>query len=258
MTPGAELAASRGLRMRPHRPARALAGALIVITSVVAALALYTRLGDRTEVLAVNRTILAGEVITDADLAVVSLASDDELATVAASARSTVVGQYARVRLASGSLLVADSLQARPLVTDGRVLMSVEVPAGQVPVGLREQSRVVLVVTSPSTGGAPVAPVLVDATVTAIPRNLAEVVGGDRGPTDISLSVEVPAEYVSLVGSAQAVSIGVLDSNAVLPATQVGVEPAPTATDPAAATAPGPTLTPVPAPTVAVTDGASG
>lgn len=244
--------------MRPHRPARALAGALIVITSVVAALALYTRLGDRTEVLAVNRTILAGEVITDADLAVVSLASDDDLATVAASARSAVVGQYARVRLASGSLLVADSLQARPLVTDGRVLMSVEVPAGQVPVGLREQSRVVLVVTSPPTGGAPVAPILVDATVTAIPRNLAEVVSGDRGPTDISLSVEVPAEYVSLVGSAQAVSIGVLDPTTVLPAAQVGVELAPVAADPPALTAPGPTLTPVPAPTVALTDEASG
>ena len=66
-SPGAVVASKPGLRMRPHRPMRALAGALIVIASVVAALALYTGIGERTEVLAVSRDVLAGEQITDAD-----------------------------------------------------------------------------------------------------------------------------------------------------------------------------------------------
>ncbi len=76
-SPAAVLASKPGLRMRPHRPMRALAGALIVVASVVAALALYTRIGNRTEVLAVSRDVLAGEQIDDADLEVVSMSSDD-------------------------------------------------------------------------------------------------------------------------------------------------------------------------------------
>ena len=147
-SPAAELATKPGLRMRPYRPVRALAGAFVVIASVVAAIALYSRIGDRTDVLAVNRTVLAGEQLTAADLEVVSISSDDHLAFVGASDRGLVVGQYARVRLAADSLLVPESLQPTALVDPGRVLMSVEVPAGQIPVGLREQSRLVLVVTA--------------------------------------------------------------------------------------------------------------
>ena len=210
-SPAAELAASRGLRLRPHRPVRALAGAFLVVASVVAAITLYSRLGDRTEVLAVNRTVLAGEQITGADLEIVSISSDDHIAFRPASDRSLVIGQYARVRLAADSLLVDDSLQPQPLVDPDRVLMSVEVPAGQVPVGLREQSRLVLVVTPPG-GPSDVAPVLVEAVVAAVPRDLAEVVGagGDSRAT-VALSVEVPPADVALVGSAEAVSVGVLD-----------------------------------------------
>ena len=94
-SPAAELASKPGLRMRPHRPMRALAGALIVVASVVAALALYTRIGNRTDVLAVSRDVLAGEQITDADLEVVSMSSDDGIPTIPASQRSAIVGQYA-------------------------------------------------------------------------------------------------------------------------------------------------------------------
>ena len=179
---------------------RALAGAFLVVASVVAAITLYSRLGDRTEVLAVNRTVLAGEQITGADLEIVSISSDDHIAFRPASDRSLVIGQYARVRLAADSLLVDDSLQPQPLVDPDRVLMSVEVPAGQVPVGLREQSRVVLIVTPPG-GPSDVAPVLVEAVVAAVPRDLAEVVGagGDSRAT-VALSVEVPPADVALVG----------------------------------------------------------
>ena len=121
------------------------------------------------------------------------------------------------MRLAADSLLVDDSLQPQPLVDPDRVLMSVEVPAGQVPVGLREQSRLVLVVTPPG-GPSDVAPVLVEAVVAAVPRDLAEVVGagGDSRAT-VALSVEVPPADVALVGSAEAVSVGVLDPSAAFP-----------------------------------------
>jgi SAF domain len=224
-SPAAELASKPGLRMRPHRPMRALAGALVVVTSVVAALAIFARIGDRAEVLAVSRDVLAGEQIGADDLEVVSLSSDDHIPTVPASQRSAIVGQYARVRLLSGSLLAADSVQSRPIVDPDRVLMSVVVPVGLVPVGLREQSRVVLVVTPPTSGGIRPAPVLVDAVVAAVPRNLGEVVGSaDAGQGMIALAVEVPPSYVGVVGEADAVSVGVLDGSAAFPSDQV--EPA--------------------------------
>ncbi len=221
-SPAAELASKPGLRMRPHRPMRALAGALVVVTSVVAALAIYARIGDRAEVLAVSRDVLAGEQIVDDDLEVVSLSSDDRIPTVPASQRSAIVGQYARVRLLAGSLLAADSVQSRPIVDPDRVLMSVVVPVGLVPVGLREQSRVVLVVTPPTSGGVRPAPVLVDAVVAAVPRNLGEVVGSaDAGQGMIALAVEVPPSYVGVVGEADAVSVGVLDGSAAFPSDQI-------------------------------------
>jgi hypothetical protein len=200
---------------------------MLVLAAIVAALALYTRLGHRTEVLAVGNTVLAGEVITDADLRVVSIATDDDIPTVAASERAAVVGQYARVRLVAGSLLVREGIQAEPLVDPSRVLMSVEVPAGRVPIGLREQSRLVLVVTpARATGTEPVAPVLVEATVAAVPANLVEVVQGSGGPGAlVALSVEVPADAVTAIGTADAISVGVLDPAAPFPA--VGEVPAP-------------------------------
>ena len=83
----------------------------------------------------VTRTVLAGEQLSDSDLRVVSVGSDADFAGVSAADREAVVGQFARVRLASNSLLVGDQLQPTRLVSEGRVLASVTVPLGEVPVG---------------------------------------------------------------------------------------------------------------------------
>jgi hypothetical protein len=234
------------------RPVRALVGGLVVVAAVVAALTLYARVGDRSRVLVLSDTVLAGEQISDADLRVVSISSDGELASVAAAQRSSVVGMYARTRLIAGSMLTMESLQARPLVGAGRVLMSVAVPVGGVPVGLREQSRVTLVVTPGDVYGdveLPAGPVLVEAVVAAVPRNLAELVGGDAGSAaTVSLSVEVDESFVALVGSAAAVGVGVLDPVAPAGAAVAGtvedpVSPPPTSATPTT-TAPGLSATP--------------
>src|SRR5829696_3145529 len=155
---GPELGAGSGLRMRPQRPIRAVFGGLLVVASVAIALTVYSRIGDRQEVLAVTRTVLAGEQLTDADLQEVSISSDGSFASVPAASRSLIVGQYAKVRLVSGSLLVTDSVQSRPLVDPDRVLMSVPVPLTGVPAGLREGSRLVLIVTPAAETGGSAAP----------------------------------------------------------------------------------------------------
>src|SRR4051794_26250341 len=166
-----QLAPRSALRVRPQRPARALAGALLVVASMVAALTVYSRIGDRHEVLVLARTVLAGDRLVDADFKVVAISSDDSLTTVPASARESLVGQYAKVRMLAGSLVVGDSVHPLPLVDRAKVVMWVAVPVSGVPSGLREGSRLVLIVT-PATPSA--APVLVEATVAAVPRDLAD------------------------------------------------------------------------------------
>lgn len=213
-TPGSVLAARSGVRMRPARPARALLGALLVVAAVVAALALYSRLGDRTRVLALNRTVLAGEQITSADLRVVGVSSDDAVAWVEADDQAVVVGQFARYRLPEGALLVDESVQSRPLVTPGKVLVAVAVATAEIPVGLREQTRLVLVVAVPGPpGGEPAPPILVEAVVVAVPADLAAVVGGTSSgsPSYASLTVEIDPELVAVVSSADSVGVALVD-----------------------------------------------
>jgi hypothetical protein len=214
---------SHGLRVRPQRPVRAVLALLLVVASVVAALTVFTRIGDRSDVLVATRTVLAGQRVVDSDFRVVSISTDDQLSTVSASDRAVLVGQYAKVRIEQGSVVTIGELQPKPLVSQDRVLMSVLVPAGQVPVGLREQSRVVLIVTGDS---AP-APTLVEATVASVPGDLPALLGdtGSVQSSSVPLSVEVAPEFVSLIGSATAVSIGVLDPSAPLPGAQVSAGP---------------------------------
>ena len=200
---------------------------MVVVASVVAALAIYTRIGNRTEVLAVSRDVLAGEQIADDDLEVVSISSDDRIPTIPASQRSA---DRRPVRPRSprwpARCSPPTACNRDRLVDPERVLMSVVVPVGLVPVGLREQSRVVLVVTPPTSGGVRPPPVLVEAVVAAVPRNLGEVVGSaDAGQGMVALAVEVPPPYVGVVGEAEAVSVGVLDGSAPFPSDQV--EPSP-------------------------------
>ena len=181
--------------MRPQRPVRAVFGGLLVVASVAIALTVYSRIGDRQEVLAVTRTVLAGEQLTDADLKEVSISSDGSFASVPAASRSLIVGQYAKVRLVSGSLLVTDSVQSRPLVDPDRVLMSVPVPLTGVPAGLREGSRLVLIVTPATETGGSASADVGRSDRCGGPSNLGELVGGSSAngaSSTVALSVEVP------------------------------------------------------------------
>lgn len=87
---------------------------------------------------------------------------------------------------------------------DGRVLMSVSVPGGAIPTGLTADSRVWLLVT---IGGACQATtVVVDATVIAVGRQSAAA-SADSPDRHVALTVEVPPNAVSAVGTADAVTV---------------------------------------------------
>ena len=215
----------RGLRVRPQRPVRAVLALLLVVASVVAALTVYSRIGDRTDVLVASRTILAGDRLTDADFRVVSLSTDGDLAVTEASSRALLVGQYAKVRIEEGAVVTRGAIQPDELVSADRVLMSVLVPAGDVPRGLRERSRVALVVDV----GDGAAPELVEATVVAVPPDLPAILSDTANvrSTAVALSVEVAPRFVAMVGSADEVSVGVLDPSAPFPGAQASTGGAP-------------------------------
>jgi hypothetical protein len=181
----------------------------LLITSIVVALTIYTRVGDRRQVLMTTRDVLAGEQLTANDVRVVAIASDDAFRAVPAGERVTVVGKYAKVRMLSGTLLAAESLQDRPLVDPTKALVTVLVPAGSTPVGLREGSRLLLTVVPAQSGSGD--PVTVEGFATTLPTATA------NGASTMSLSVEVPVVAASAVGTASKVAISVLDPSAVLP-----------------------------------------
>ena len=210
--------AARGLRITPRRPGRALLGLLLVAASVATAMTIYLRIGDRMDVLVAARPVLAGQQIEPSDLRVVSVSIDGGLSSVPATDRALFIGRYAKVRIASGTLIVDANTQLDPLVSDDRVLMSVAVPLSGVPIGLRERSRLALIVTPSRTTATANPTVLVEATVAAVPSDLASIVGGEVSRSaSIALSVEVPPEHVALVGSAESIAVGVLDPSAPFP-----------------------------------------
>lgn len=196
-------------RWKPRYPARAAIGVLLMVASVLTALAIYQRVGHRRNVLVLTRNVLAGEQVKATDFGPVAVSTDGRLHTVDAGSAPNLVGKFAKVRMLEGTLLVAESLQDRPLVPDGKALTTVTVPATGVPVGLREGSRLLLtLVPASSAPGAVVAQV--EAFVASNPSRAAE------GSSQVAVSVEVPLRAAGLLGSAAKVVISVVDPTAVL------------------------------------------
>src|SRR5581483_1729364 len=102
------------------------------------AVLVYGNVGQRHEVLAVARTVDPGQVISAEDLTVVRVAADPDVRTLAASARSSIVGQRAAVRLLPGSLLSPDAVTKGDVIGPGFSVIGAIVKPGQYPPGLRD------------------------------------------------------------------------------------------------------------------------
>ena len=176
---------------RPRNPGRVAAGVLVVALSMLLALIAFRGSGHRVAVLVVARDVPAGAQITDGDLSVVNVAADAPLPTVSATERATIVGEYAKVRLLRGSLLIDGALQRGPLVDPNAAVLAIQVATGALPIGLREQSRVWLVL-SPATGAATA---VVNATVASLPVDL--------GTGAVSLSLQVAFTDAARVATSQ-------------------------------------------------------
>ena len=228
------LAARAGLRIRPYRPLRALIGGGIVVACVLAGWALIVDAATKHDVLVLTREVQAGEQIEASDVRVLSITWDETFPAFAAAELDSVVGEYARYRLARNAVLVPDDVQERPLVRDGRVLMSVSVPSGAIPTSLRADSRVWLIASQDIACAGTT--VVIDAVVVRGPSSVGAGADADADETSrsVAVSVEVLPAYVAAVGAADAISIALWarDEPPPVPSpTGEGTESCPVASD---------------------------
>jgi hypothetical protein len=183
----------RGFRPASRRRARVAGGAALVAVAIGGNVLVYSSLDDRDSVLQVVRDVSAGEQLTTDDVRPIDVDADDTLSAVRSDQLSTIVGQYAKVRLVSGSLVVAEALQSTSLVSPGSAIVAIQVPEGALPIGLRERSQVQLVVPVEGDGPTGAAPTVVIGRVVGLPSAPLNATG------TLSLSVEVAQQVAASV-----------------------------------------------------------
>ena len=112
---------------------------------------------------------------------------------------NVVVGSYAKVRLIAGTLLAREALQAGPLVAVGASVVAVTVPAGEVPIGVRERSRVSVVMVASDRTSTSVAGLVVGLPTQA----------GSSG--QVSVSIELAAADAISVAAAEKIRLVLLN-----------------------------------------------
>jgi hypothetical protein len=146
--------ASVSLRVRRRSGPLAAAGVLLVAGCALAFALTWLRAGDRTPVLAVSRTVAAGQVITAADLTVARVSADGPVSLIPSSQEAAVAGHTAAAALPAGSLLTGGDIGPAPPPT-GQAMLGVAVKPGQFPPGLAAGDTVDVLATpaGPATGG---------------------------------------------------------------------------------------------------------
>lgn len=161
---------------------RIAAGAALLAAGAVLAVLVYGNLGDRSPVLVVAREVSPGEVIEPGDVKVVRVSVDREVATIAASRRSEIVGQRAAVGLQPGMLLSTASVTDGPAMPSGSTVIGAVVKPGQYPLGLHEGDEVIVLLAGETTDRS-------DGGVHA----LIVSVSSRSGPEGTAISLAVPA-----------------------------------------------------------------
>jgi hypothetical protein len=181
---------------------RIAVGTVLSMVAVGVVLLVFSTADRRVAVLQVVRDLPAGTQLAAGDVRSIELSTDPSLAVVRAVDIAGVMGQFTKVRIVSGGLLAAGLLQPGALVAPGSAVVAVTIPTGELPAGLRERSRVQIVI--PVAGDdAPLAPVV--GRVVGLPDTPDSVTG------QLSVSLEVAATDAVVVANATRVRVVLLD-----------------------------------------------
>ncbi|MFG2405357.1 SAF domain-containing protein [Streptomyces brevispora] len=139
----------RTLATRRRRPA--LIGLSVALIAAGGLAGAYTVLssGERTPVLMVAKQVPYGAVVTERDLAVVSVGLDPALKPVAAADKDEIIGKRAATDLLAGSLMTGGSVTDKPLLDENQQLVGLRLKPGQLPSTPLSPGRSVLVVSTP-------------------------------------------------------------------------------------------------------------
>jgi hypothetical protein len=198
---GPNLSASRS-----RRTPLALVALLLAIVSGLAFTLWARDLDHRISVLALTRTVEAGEKVRASDLVTVRVVLGSGTDAVAASDAGKVVGRIATTRLLPGALVVPGAVEKVATLAPGDAIVGVLVKSGESPVGqLSPGARVVVVRTAPASTIDPAPPEVLasDASIFAV-----RVPGADTSTTPTSgaqlVSLRVPQETAPAIVSAAA------------------------------------------------------
>lgn len=125
---------------------------LVLIAAMLGAITI-ARVAAREPVLALAMPIARGEVLTDDHLAVVQVATDDQIATVPAELRDDHVGLVAQADMAPGMLLAGDQLAEGPSLPDGWSVVGLALNPGEYPTSALAAGDPVEVVRTPAPIG---------------------------------------------------------------------------------------------------------
>ncbi len=201
--PSGTPAASRGFRPTARRRNRLAAGLALGAAAIGANVLVYASLNSSEPVVQVVRDVPAGEQITADMLRTVDADVDSTVNTIGGADMQSLIGQYAKVRLVAGSLVVYPAIQSQPLLSAGNAVVAIEVKAAELPVGLRERVPVLLVIP-PIAGDDSGLPTTIDGRVVGLP------VASESGLGTQSVSIEVEASLVASVAAADEVRIVLL------------------------------------------------
>ncbi len=193
--PPAPGSAGRGFQPVSRRRNRIALGVLLAAIAIGGNLFIYGAIDGSEPAIQVVRDVPAGEQLTADMLRTVDVDADSTVNLVAGERLDSLVGSYAKVRLVSGSLVTAESLQPSPLVSAGSSVVAIQVGEGTLPIGVRERAAITLVIPG-DTG-----PTSIDARVVGLPVATGSVLGVE------SLSVEVDADDAATVAAADDVRV---------------------------------------------------
>lgn len=120
-------------------------GVVLVIACAGTFLWITLTANDRRPVLALNRPVAVGHVLTPQDLQQVNVAVDAGVLVVDAGQVTSVVGKTMAVSLSAGTLLTSDSVAAPAIPVAGQSIAALALKVGQFPVEVGPGARVSVV-----------------------------------------------------------------------------------------------------------------
>jgi hypothetical protein len=215
--------ATRGFRPSPRRRNRIAAGVALGAVAVAGNLLVYSELDKSAAAVQAIDNIPAGAQITADMFRTVDVDVDSSVPTVGEDQLPSLIGQYARVRIVSGQLIVGLAFQPEPLVTPGKAIVAIEVDADLMPRTVRDRSNLQLVVLGPD-----------DAPITIPARAMEVPVESVSGNGSVSLSIEVDPSASPVIATADVVRVVLLPPTADVAAgdrSAAGSASSPTAED---------------------------